>query len=69
MITVTANVTKEWEVKENVERLQSDFNSASTAIKKQVGGKGGEGTEAKYGQAYQALVKAGAKPQIRKKYR
>jgi hypothetical protein len=54
---------------DNVERLQSDFNAASTAIKKQVGGKGGEGTEAKYGQAYQALVKAGAKPQIRQKYR
>jgi hypothetical protein len=54
---------------DNVERLQSDFNAASTAIKKQVGGKGGEGTEAKYGQAYQALVKAGVKPQIRQKYR
>lgn len=54
---------------EDVDRLLSTFNAASTAIKKQVGGKGGEGIEAKYGQAYQALVKAGAKPQIKKKYR
>jgi hypothetical protein len=54
---------------EDVDRLLSTFNAASTAIKKQVGGKGGEGVEAKYGQAYQALVRAGAKPQIKKKYR
>lgn len=53
----------------DVERLVSDFNAMSTAIKKQVGGKGGEGVEAKYGQAYQALVKAGVKPQLRAKYR
>jgi hypothetical protein len=69
MTIATAIATKEREVSENVDRLVSDFNSASTAIKKQVGGKGGEGTEAKYGQAYQALVKAGVRPQIRKKYR
>lgn len=54
---------------QEIERLESAFNAASTAIKKQVGGKGGEGIEAKYGQAYQALVKAGVKPQIRQKYR
>lgn len=54
---------------QSIERLESDFNAASTAIRKQVGGKGGEGIEAKYGQAYQALVKAGVKPQIRQKYR
>lgn len=54
---------------EDVEKMMREFDSASGAIKKQMGGKGGEGAEAKYGQAYQQLVKAGAKPQIRKKYR
>lgn len=54
---------------ENNDRLISDFNAMSTQIKKQTGGKAGEGFEKKYGQAYQALVKAGLKPQIRKKYR
>ena len=51
------------------DRLESDFNSASSALKRIVGGKGGEGTEKNYGQAYQQLVKAGLRPQIRKKYR
>lgn len=54
---------------EDVEKMMREFDSASGTIKKQMGGKGGEGAEAKYGQAYQQLVKAGAKPQIRKKYR
>ena len=54
---------------EDVERLVSNLNAASTAIKKQVGGKTGDSAEKVYGQAYQALVKVGAKPQIRKKYR
>ena len=45
---------------EDVEKMLREFDSASSAVRKQVGGKGGEGTEAKYGQAYQALVKAGA---------
>lgn len=54
---------------EDVDRLMSSFNAASTAIKKQMGGKTGDGAEKVYGQAYQALVKAGAKPQLRKKYR
>lgn len=51
------------------ERLISNFNSASTSVKKSMGGKGGEGAESAYGQAYQQLVKAGLKPQLRKKYR
>jgi hypothetical protein len=56
-------------VSDNVDRLQSDLNSAIATVRKQVSGKGGEGAENKYGQAYQALVKVGAKPQIRKRYR
>lgn len=54
---------------EDVEKMLREFESASSAIKKQMGGKTGEGAEAKYGQTYQQLVKANAKPQIRKKYR
>jgi hypothetical protein len=54
---------------EDVEKMLRELDSASMAIKKQMGGKGGEGAEAKYGQAYQALVKVGAKPQLREKYR
>jgi hypothetical protein len=54
---------------ENIERLQSNFNAASNGIHKAIGGKGGDGAEKVYGQAYQALVKAGAKPQLKKRYR
>ena len=51
------------------DRLESNMNSAATALKRIAGGKAGEGTEKVYGQAYQALVKAGLRPQLRKKYR
>lgn len=54
---------------EDVERLKSSFNAASSTIHKSVGGKSGDSAEKVYGQAYQALVKVGAKPQIRKRYR
>lgn len=54
---------------DNNERLISNFNSASTSLKKITGGKAGEGIEKVYGQAYQQLVKVGLKPQLRKKYR
>lgn len=54
---------------EDHERLVSNFNAMSSAIKKQTGGKAGEGIEKQYGQAYQQLVKVGLKPQLRKKYR
>jgi hypothetical protein len=54
---------------EEVDRLLSSLNSASSAIKKSMGGKPGESAEKVYGQAYQALVKVGARPQLRKRYR
>ena len=54
---------------EDTERLKSSFNAASSSIHKSMGGKAGDGAEKVYGQAYQALVKVGAKPQLRKKYR
>lgn len=51
------------------EDLLRDLEIASKEIKKQTGGKSGEGNEKKYGQAYAACVKAGLKPPLRKKYR
>lgn len=54
---------------EDNDRMISDFNAASSNIKKSTGGKSGEGAEKVYGQTYQALVKAGIKPQLKRKYR
>lgn len=56
-------------MQETGEKLLSNLNAASTNIRRVVGGKAGEGAEKVYGQAYQALVKVGLKPQLRKKYR
>jgi hypothetical protein len=53
----------------NHDRLISDFNAASSNIRKIVGGAAAVGAEKKYGQTYQNLVKAGLRPQLRKKYR
>ena len=49
--------------------LLRDLNSATNDIKKQTGGKSGEGAEKRYGQAYAACVKAGLKPPLKRKYR
>lgn len=49
--------------------LIRDLNSASNEIKRQTGGKAGEGSEKRYGIAYSACVKAGLKPPLKKKYR
>lgn len=54
---------------EDGEKLFSNFSAASNNLRRVVGGKAGEGVEKTYGQAYQALVKANLKPQLRKKYR
>lgn len=56
-------------MQENSEKLLSNFNAASNALRRVVGGKPGESAEKAYGQAYQALAKVGLKPQLRKKYR
>lgn len=51
------------------EDLLRDLEIASKDIKKQTGGKSGEGAEKRYGLAYAACVKAGLKPPLRSKYR
>ena len=54
---------------DKIEDLQRAFNAASVELKKCVGGKQGTTAEKKYGQAYMSLVKAGAAPRLKKKYR
>ena len=51
------------------EDLLRNLASASNDIKKSMGGKTGESAEKRYGVAYQACVRAGLKPQLRRKYR
>lgn len=54
---------------EDIDRLLSNLSAAANDLKKSVGGKAGEGIEKRYGDAYQQLVRAGAKRQLRRKYR
>jgi uncharacterized protein YukE len=54
---------------EEAENLLRNLNSAINDIRKTTGGKAAEGAEKKYGIAYQACVRAGIKPKLRKKYR
>lgn len=51
------------------EDLLRNLEIASKDVKKQTGGKAGEGVESRYGQAYYACVKAGLKVPLRSKYR
>lgn len=50
------------------DRLMSDFNAATKRLK-DTGGRAVQGAENAYGASYQALVRAGLKPQIKHKYR
>lgn len=54
---------------EDKEFLLRELNIASQDVKKSTGGKAGEGSEKRYGQAYSACVKAGLKPSLKRKYR
>jgi hypothetical protein len=50
------------------ESLERDLSIASKALSNSPG-RLAQGAENKYGQAYQALVRAGYRPQLRYKYR
>ena len=50
------------------QRLVSAYNAAWKKVATS-SGKSAQGAESGYGQAYQALVRAGIAPQIRRKYR
>jgi hypothetical protein len=54
---------------DEADRLERSMAIASSNLKKSLGGKPGDSSEKVYGIEYQALVKAGLKPQLRKKYR
>lgn len=54
---------------DNDERILRDLESAASAVRKGIGGKAGESSEKKYGQAYNAAVTAGLKPKLKQKYR
>lgn len=61
-----ANEKSTLEEKEKaVRRLEAAWN----ALKRSTGGKTAQGLENAYGEAYQACVRVGVMPQIRKKYR
>jgi hypothetical protein len=54
--------------KDEIDRLWSDYRAAWKRLSG-ASGKSAQGAEKAYGQAYQALVRAGAAPQIKAKYR
>lgn len=54
---------------EEKDRLERDFAAAFSKLKSGVGGKAAIGFEKNYGIAYQALVRAGFRPQLKEKYR
>lgn len=54
---------------EEVSVALSDLDSALTRIRNTKAGKGTAGVEAVYGMAYQRLVRLGARPQVKGKYR
>lgn len=55
---------------EEVEKAQAEYRRQQTRVAKcPVTAEGGSGVESAYATAYQALVRLGAAPQLRKKYR
>jgi hypothetical protein len=54
---------------DEADRLERAMALASSNVRKSIGGKPGESNEKIYTISYQALVRAGLKPQLRKKYR
>lgn len=55
---------------DELEKARSEFRRAQTRVAAcLVHSQGAQGAEAAYSQAYQALVRLGDAPQIRKKYR
>ena len=51
------------------EKILRNLESASTAVRRGIGGKAGEGSEKAYGIAYARAVQAGLKPRLKRKYR
>lgn len=54
---------------DEIDRLERNMDAASASIRKSIGGKPGESAEKLYGLAYAALVRAGLRQPLRRKYR
>ncbi len=54
---------------EDLQRAESDYNSALATLNKCQPGKPGFGAEKAFADAYQVLVRMGVKPQIKLRYR
>jgi hypothetical protein len=54
---------------DEIDKLERNMELASSTIRKSIGGKPGESSEKLYGQAFAALVRAGLRQPLRKKYR
>lgn len=54
--------------KDQADRLERHFATAGDNVRK-TAGKAGEGAEKKYGQAFTALVRAGLRRPLKKRYR
>jgi hypothetical protein len=54
---------------DEIDRLERNMDLASSTIRKSMGGKPGESAEKLYGLAYAALVRAGLRQPLRKRYR
>jgi hypothetical protein len=54
---------------DEIRRTVAEYDSALDTIRKSKAGKATGGQEARLGQAYQHLVRLGARPQIKAKYR
>lgn len=54
---------------DEVRNAEAEYARTLGEVKKALPGKPGFGIEARYGQAYQRLVRLGLRPQVRLKYR
>lgn len=54
---------------DEIERMERNLSNAMSKFRSGLGGKAAMGYEKEYGIAYQQLVRAGKRPQLKKKYR
>jgi|HubBroStandDraft_3_1064219.scaffolds.fasta_scaffold712857_2 hypothetical protein len=54
---------------DDIRRASADYEAALKSVRETKPGKGTSGVEARLGSAYQRLVRLGARPQLKLKYR
>lgn len=57
------------DMEDEVRQARQGYDTAFRSIKEAIPGKPGFGIEARYGEAYQRLVRLGVAPQLKRKYR